>query len=400
MKAIKSIFYLAAAWGLMSLGSACNKNEAPTPEISLSTETAALASSGIQVNASENVKHLVFTSTTEWTVSALEKNGAIASWVAVYPASGKGGAAQVDAELVISANPLLTAREATVSIVSGDVTKTIAVKQAARGAVPATGMELSEEELVMHVEENFQLQLLFDPENADITGTLEWTSSNPAVASVKDGLVSALTVGETLITVKYGTLQDDCLVTVSASADAVRLNKIAITIQEQDTYQLVATVYPEGVLDVPEWTSSNPAVATVEDGLVTGIHEGEAEITVAVGSKSAKCKVTVEHRVIEVESVTLAEHEMTVEQGPSFTIGVSINPTDVDDPTLVWSSSKPEIVSVDPKTGVILPLAPGTAVITVASVNGKTDTCTITVTAKEGSHGEDMDDDIDVNPWN
>ena len=87
MKAIKTIFYLAAAWGILSLGAACNKTEELAAAISLDGATATLSSSGIKVSSAENVKHLGFTSAISWTIAETIGADPRAVVIAVFIAS-------------------------------------------------------------------------------------------------------------------------------------------------------------------------------------------------------------------------------------------------------------------------------------------------------------------------
>lgn len=68
------------------------------------------------------------------------------------------------------------------------------------------------------------------------------------------------------------------------------------TIQIGDTVKLTATISPYGAADSSDivWTSSDPSVATVKDGVVTGISEGDVYITASVGGQEDWCHVYVD----------------------------------------------------------------------------------------------------------
>lgn len=400
MKAIKTIFYLAAAWGMLSLGVACDKTVAPVAAIDLDGATASLSSSGIKVGSAQHVKHLVFTSAIAWSVGVEEAGGDIASWIEVFPGGGEGGSDSVDAEVVILANPKLTSRSATLSLISGDIVKTFKVEQEARSFIPAEAMALSEQNLVLHVGDSARLEAVFTPEDADLDKDIEWTSSNKSVATVKDGLVQGVAQGTAVITATYGSFSATCEVKVGKTPVSVTLNKTSLELTEQESEQLTATISPTGVLDEVQWTSSDISIATVKDGLVTAVHEGKAVITAIVGEQTAECEVTILHKEIEVESVTLKEHEVTVEQGGTLTLKATVAPVTADNKALTWSSSNPLIAPVDPETGVVTLLEAGEVTITATAKSGKSDSCKVTIVAKDGSHGEDLGDDVDVNPWN
>ncbi len=82
----------------------------------------------------------------------------------------------------------------------------------------------------------------------------------------------------------------------NAAVESVSV-ETAITLDEGATKQLTATVLPENAADKSvKWKSDNEEVASVdEDGLVTAVKWGEADITVTTvdGGKRAKCTVTV-----------------------------------------------------------------------------------------------------------
>lgn len=79
----------------------------------------------------------------------------------------------------------------------------------------------------------------------------------------------------------------------------VAVEKVEITSTETDvevgkTITLTAKVSPENATDkTVTWTSDNNEVATVKDGVVTGVKAGEATITASAGGKNATVKVTV-----------------------------------------------------------------------------------------------------------
>jgi len=92
---------------------------------------------------------------------------------------------------------------------------------------------------------------------------------------------------------------------------SVSLDKTSAEISIGETLELTATVLPDNAENLEvTWTSSDASVATVENGLVTAIKAGKAEITVKTveGGKTAVCKVTVkaEPVVFALDKVTAA----------------------------------------------------------------------------------------------
>ena len=107
------------------------------------------------------------------------------------------------------------------------------------------------------------------------------------------------------ITAKAGDKSATCTVTVTAkqstedpddpiAVESITLDKTTATVEEGATVTLTATVTPDTATDkTVTWSTSNEAIATVSDGVVTGVKAGEVTITAKAGDKSATCTVTV-----------------------------------------------------------------------------------------------------------
>lgn len=76
----------------------------------------------------------------------------------------------------------------------------------------------------------------------------------------------------------------------------INLNKANLTVKAGSTASLVATTSPAG--ETVTWSSSSESVATVEDGVVSGVGTGSATITASMTydgtTYTDTCKVTVE----------------------------------------------------------------------------------------------------------
>lgn len=94
--------------------------------------------------------------------------------------------------------------------------------------IPATGIQINKTSATIRVGQFTQLRasLLPDGSEEGVPGTtdrldVEWSSSNPDVATVDYGLVRALSAGTTTITVKQGDLTQKCEVTVNPKVELV-----------------------------------------------------------------------------------------------------------------------------------------------------------------------------------
>ncbi len=127
--------------------------------------------------------------------------------------------------------------------------------------------------------------------------SVKWSSSDISVAEVSvNGVVTAIAPGSATVSAEVDGIVAECTVTVLAvEAESITLNAYDVEITVPETYQLIATVNPDNTTDkTVTWTSSNPAVATVEaDGLVKTVAEGTVVITATCGNAQAECKVKV-----------------------------------------------------------------------------------------------------------
>lgn len=79
----------------------------------------------------------------------------------------------------------------------------------------------------------------------------------------------------------------------SVPATSLALDKDSITFNDFEPVTIVATVTPSNTTDAVTWTSSDPDIATVHDGVVTPRATGKCTITVKCGYYTATCSVTV-----------------------------------------------------------------------------------------------------------
>ena len=163
---------------------------------------------------------------------------------------------------------------------------------------------------------------------------------------------------------------------------SVTLDHEQAEIAPQDTLTLKATVLDANGQELTDetltWSSSNAAVATVKDGVVTGVTEGKAKITVKAGKRSADCTVTVTNDAIEVKSLKLDKDKAELQIGDSLTLTATLQPANAPDDLVSWASSDPNIATV--KKGIVVATSSGAVTIT-ASAGSCTATCQITVKA-------------------
>ena len=162
--------------------------------------------------------------------------------------------------------------------------------------VAVTSVTLSQTSLAMVEGDTQTLTATVNPSDAT-DKTVTWASSDAQVASVAGGKVTAVKPGSATITASCGGKSATCAVTVEKKVipvSAITLNKTEVTLKQNETFQLTATVAPDDATDkTVTWTSSDATVATVTDGLVKALKEGTATVTAKAGDKTATCTVKV-----------------------------------------------------------------------------------------------------------
>lgn len=123
----------------------------------------------------------------------------------------------------------------------------------------------------------------------------------------------------------------------------------------------------------PVWSSSYDNVATVdENGRVTALANGKTEISVGV-VKVCSISVRTSATGVELDRDTL---KLTV--GGKEQLTATVLPESATDKSLTWSSSAPDVASVD-ADGLVTAHMPGEAVITVTSAEGPSAECLVRV---------------------
>lgn len=167
--------------------------------------------------------------------------------------------------------------------------------------IPVTSVTLAPETLSIEEGKTAGLTATISPANAS-DQQFSWDVKDTEIASVygytsETKTVTALKEGQTQITVTVDGQTASCTVTVTPrtiSVESITLNKTQLSLVKGATETLTATVLPTTATDKTViWESSDTAVATVENGVVTAVAAGNATITAKAGEKTATCAVTV-----------------------------------------------------------------------------------------------------------
>lgn len=174
--------------------------------------------------------------------------------------------------------------------------------------VNVSGVQIAPEEVTLGIGEIQKLTVTVEPSDAtDPTYSLE--SSDPSVAAVQNDVVTAVAPGEAVITATTadGSLKATCKVTVVKHVEDISVSPTQVKVIVGKTQEITVEFTPSDATNKEvEWVSSKPEVATVADGVVTGVTVGEALITATSvdGGFAAACKVVVEEEFNGIVATT------------------------------------------------------------------------------------------------
>lgn len=252
--------------------------------------------------------------------------------------------------------------------------------------------ELVQEDLEMLVGDQFvkldaRAQLADNQGPVVITDKATWTTSDEKIAKVsKDGEITPVGIGKATIRVQYLGMSTEIdvyvrtkyeVIIVSPSSEQkLFLNK---NVKIEATVRSGANTSLE-VSELADWTSSNPLVATVNKGVVTGKATGTSTIKVTYLGLSKDVKVTVYPTITKIST---EKSTLELYKGESANLP-TVNATTLDDEqqdfgsAVKWSSSNEQIATVE--KGKVQALDTGEVVLTAEIGEYKT---TLTVTIQE-----------------
>ena len=338
-------------------------------------------------------------------------------------------------------NGILTPKKSgtvVITAVSGSVntTTTINIK---KDVVKPASIQLNEYEVLMNINDNFQLKPTIKP--ANITESVQYLSLDPNVASVDNtGKVTALKEGETVITASLGTLTAECDITVEnedktenkgnknedknkkknkkkeekdkkkekekeknedgdknkekdkkdedneknknketdTSSSKIDIIKSSIKIGVNEVYKVELKSDKSIKNDDIIWHSSDTKIISgYDNGVMTAKSKGSVILTAKLKSDPT-IKDTVKITVLEAPtSISLNKKSITLKKSATYKLKPKFNKGEAS-AKINYKSSNSKIVKVS-KKGNIKGIKKGTATITLSTYNKKTATIKVTV---------------------
>ena len=276
--------------------------------------------------------------------------------------------------------------------------------------VELSNVSFPDVDLMMGIGNTYNLTLTYEPYNGYIVEKT-FTSLNTNVATVDDdGKITAVRNGSTKISVSVTTLNGAVLkdemnvyvlneltypkvfTNVKSMEFTSQIEKVSI----DQEYQLTFNTDPNNAnAEYLKWTSSDTSVATVDNGKVKGIKEGETIIKAyAVGNDSYEVGsviVKVEKSIVYVDKITVSDQSLDMKVGDYHNVIVTMTPDNASNKNFTVTSNNTGVATVTPigNTGVkIVANAVGTAFVTITSTDGKaSQQIIVNVTSSQSGNG-------------
>ena len=296
---------------------------------------------------------------------------------------------------------------------------TVPVTTTAAPTVPCAGILVDTPVIALDAAGQTQkLELTVMPE--DTTDELTFASSDETVVQVSaDGTLTAVGPGQAEITITCGGVVRTCSVVcwfgeeTAAPTETTVPPETTVPVETtkptepEETEAAVLTLDPNDVSlfshkesftiyarlgsssvsrSKVTWTSSDPKIAAVDDGVVTAVGKGVATITAEYKGQKATCTVrcrfenptnqgSQENQEEPTEQTWKASHsDVSISVGETFRL--TVKNSDGKTADAIWTMSIDGVVSIDGKS--ITGRAPGTVTLT-ATVDGQTFTCIVRV---------------------
>jgi len=331
-----------------------------TPSIASGLSQQFTATGNYSDNSSKNL-----TNSATWSSS----NTGIATVSSVGAATGKApGSASITA---------------TVSGVSGSATLTVTAPALVSLAVSPASASVALGSTVQFTATG----TFTDGSTQNLTTSVQWSSTNPAVAGINangtPGLAVGMVLGTSSISAASGSISASSTLSVTnAVLSSLAVTPATVSIAQGTTVQFAATgTFTDGTTQnlttFVQWASANPSVAGINvngaPGLAKGLAPGVANITATSGSVSSSAVLTVTNATLTSIAVTPANASLPLGTLQQFTATGTFSDGSTQDVTgiVTWSSSNTSVASIT-VSGLVTARNLGTVTITAASgsING------------------------------
>ena len=261
------------------------------------------------------------------------------------------------------------------NVISNEVTVTVIDKFA------VTGVNLNKSSMSLEVGKSETLVATVLPEDAR-DKTVTWSSDKESVATVKDGVVTAVSPGTAIITVAAGAgaFKKTCVVTVVEREILITEisypeDNTTIELKMGESHAIKVKVAPEDANEEPKvspaincpvtWKREKVKGTPYWNVTITALYkEGKGSLAIDSKNYSTQCFVNVTK--VPVTGVTLDMSETSMRVGQTLTLTSNVSPSNASIKDVIWESSDKTVAYVS-QSGIVTAKGSGKVTITAKS---------------------------------
>lgn len=261
------------------------------------------------------------------------------------------------------------------NVTSNEVTVTVIDKFA------VTGVKLNESEKSLQVGDSFTLTATVLPEDAR-DKTVTWSSDKESVATVKDGVVTAVSPGTAIIKVTAGAGAFSATCSVTVEERIIEITEISypednqtINLKMGESYTIKVKVAPDNANEILKvspaincpvtWKRDKVQGTPYWNVTVTAIYkEGRGALAIDSKNYSTQCFVSVTK--VPVTGISLDVSETSMRVGQTLTLTSRVSPSDASIKDVIWESSDKTVAYVS-QSGIVTAKSGGKVTITAKS---------------------------------
>lgn len=205
----------------------------------------------------------------------------------------------------------------------------------------------------------------------DDGAAIQWTSSDPSIVSVDQGLVKANAPGTATITADVGKASGSVKITVYIAAESFEIVPAETWIVARTSRQLsIQNILPENAETNITWKSVNTTTADVDNnGLVNAYSVGD--VIISAYTSNGIQREAVVHVCYPVTEIAFANEQTALKPGETLqlTANVTMRTQSCVNHLVTFTSSDETVATVN-ASGLVTALKPGTAKITATAESG------------------------------
>ncbi len=244
-------------------------------------------------------------------------------------------------------------RQATAGVTATETATEVATKQK---KIPENyHFKLAKKEIAVKTKSTCTVELADGVKKSSMN--LSWKSANTKIATVdKNGNVKGIAKGRTTVTCKDNDTDVELTITVKVSdpvyPESITLDKESYLLTSlKQPLKLTAKITPEKNVTEKKltWKTDDESVATVKDGLVKSVGEGNAVISCTTeNGLVAYCYITVEPVVKATDIYSYyEEYEFIGPQVEAVQLTAVVSPDNATNKTVRWHSTDTNVALVD-----------------------------------------------------